>query len=170
MSSERHAFHLSIGSQFENIDLVQTVLDESLTALGLDDDTRHWVDLAVREAVANAIKHGNAQDPDKQVRVWFGVETEGPEGERADDRVEGERTIVIRVRDEGEGFDPGGVADPLAQENLMRPGGRGFLYMNNFMDAIDVRPHPEGGTEVTLRKRIPAPDRAETQQTQEKDS
>ena len=56
---------------FENIELVQVVLEDCLERLGVDEDTRHWVDLAVREAVANAIKHGNAQDPaSRSTSTW----------------------------------------------------------------------------------------------------
>lgn len=131
--------HLAIGSRFENIELVQVVLEDALEGMGVDGDTRHWVGLAVREAVANAIKHGNRQDPDKQVEVDWGVE--GSE-------------LVVHVRDEGEGFDADHLDSPLAPENLLRPTGRGIFYMKSFMDAIDYAPGPTGGTEVTLRKRV----------------
>jgi serine/threonine-protein kinase RsbW len=139
---EEHRFHLAIGSRFENIELVQVVLNDSLERLGLDSDTRHWVDIAVREAVANAIKHGNAQDPAKTVEVDAGV-----------DRGE----LVIRIEDQGGGFDPGQLGDPLAPENLLKPNGRGIFYMRSFMDAVDYEPRPGGGTVVTLRKRLSDP-------------
>lgn len=130
---------LSIGSEFENIELIQAVLDESLQRLDFDEDSRYWIGIAVREAVANAIKHGNRQDPQKQVEVELFVEG---------------GQLVIRVRDQGEGFDPGRVANPLDPENLLKPDGRGIFYMNRFMDAIEYDFGPEGGTVVTLRKRL----------------
>jgi anti-sigma regulatory factor (Ser/Thr protein kinase) len=65
--------HLEIGSRFENIELVQIVLKDSLVSLGLEEDALHWIDIAVREAVANAIKHGNAQNPDKKVDVDLAI-------------------------------------------------------------------------------------------------
>ena len=130
---------LSIGSEFENIELIQAVLDESLQRLDFDEDSRYWIGIAVREAVANAIKHGNRQDPQKQVEVELFVE---------------DGQLVIRVRDQGEGFDPGRVANPLDPENLLKPDGRGIFYMNRFMDAIEYDFGPEGGTVVTLRKRL----------------
>lgn len=139
---DEQRFHLSIGSRFENIELVQMVLKDSLRGLGLEEDAQHWIDIAVREAVANAIKHGNAQSPDKQVHVDF--------------RVEG-GDLVIQVQDEGPGFDPGQVQDPLAPENLLKPNGRGIFYMKNFMDDIQYGLRPGGGTVVTMRKRIPEP-------------
>jgi serine/threonine-protein kinase RsbW len=136
---EHHRFHLAIGSRFENIELVQVVLNDSLERLGMDGEARHWVDIAVREAVANAIKHGNRQDPTKKVRV--DADLEGAD-------------LVIRVEDEGVGFDPSELDDPLAPENLLKPNGRGIFYMRSFMDEIQYVPRPGGGTVVTLRKRL----------------
>lgn len=139
---EDYRFHLSIGSRFENIELVQVVLRDCLERLGMEEDTRHWVDVAVREALANAIKHGNEQNPSKQVHVDLAVEG---------------GDLVIQVEDEGVGFDPEHLGDPLAPENLLRPNGRGIFYMKSFMDQIQYGSGPGGGTRVTLRKRIPGP-------------
>ncbi|HYG64636.1 MAG TPA: ATP-binding protein [Thermoanaerobaculia bacterium] len=132
--------HLAIGSRFENIELVQIVLKDSLVSLGLEEDALHWIDIAVREAVANAIKHGNAQDPAKKVDVDLAIV--GAE-------------LVIQVRDQGEGFDPGQIQNPLAPENLLKPNGRGIFYMKSFMDEINYGLEPGGGTVVTMRKRLP---------------
>lgn len=137
--SDEQSFHLAIGSRFENIELVQLVLKDTLDRLGMDDDNRHWIDVAVREAVANAIKHGNLEDPTKQVQVDLTVEGD---------------TLVIRVQDEGRGFDPTHLEDPLAPENLLKPNGRGIFYMKSFMDDVQYGVRPGGGTVVTLRKRF----------------
>ena len=137
-----YRFHLAVGSRFENIELVQVVLRDCLQRIGMDEDAQHWVDVAVREALANAIKHGNLQDPAKQVHVDLAVEGSD---------------LVIRVEDEGVGFDPSRLGDPLAPENLLRPNGRGIFYMRSFMDAVDYQPRPGGGTVVTLRKRLSGP-------------
>ena len=134
--------HLAFGSQIENIELVQVVLEESLRKLDVDADTSHSISLAVREAVANAIEHGNDRDPGKRVEVNLAVERD---------------ELVIGVSDEGEGFDPDQVRDPLRPENLMRPNGRGILFMSNYMDSIDYSFGAEGGTLVTLRKRLGGP-------------
>jgi serine/threonine-protein kinase RsbW len=146
---EEHRFHLAIGSRFENIELVQVVLKDCLQREGMDKDALEWVDLAVREALANAIKHGNEQNPTKQVHVDLRVEAE---------------ELVIRIEDEGVGFDPTRLGDPLAPENLLRPNGRGIFYMKSFMDQIEYGAGPGGGTMVTLRKRIQGP-KAESPQT-----
>src|SRR4029077_17371164 len=65
--NEEHRFHLTIGNRFEDIELVQAVLRNCLERRGMEKDRPHWIDLVVREALANAIKHGNAQNPSKQV-------------------------------------------------------------------------------------------------------
>lgn len=139
MRSDEHQFHLAIDSRLENIELVQVVLNDTLERLGLDDDLRHWVDLATREAVANAIKHGNEGNSDKTVEVDVSVE----DGE-----------VVVTVADQGRGFDPACVDDPLAPENLLRPTGRGLFYMQKFMDRVDYGRRAGGGTVVTLRKQV----------------
>lgn len=130
---------ISIGSRYEHIDLIQVVVDDALARLGLDEDSRHWVGIAVREAVANAIKHGNQQDPEKEVEVELAIE--------GDD-------AIIRVEDRGKGFDVEEVANPLSPERILAPNGRGIFYMRSFMDEINYSPRPGGGTVVTLRKRI----------------
>ena len=137
---------ISIGSRYDHIDLIQVVVDDALSRLGLDEDSRHWVGIAIREAVANAIKHGNQQDPSKRVDVELALR---------------EGHAIIRVHDDGEGFDPSAVGDPLAPENLLKPNGRGIFYMKNFMDEIDYQPRPGGGTVVTMRKRLPELDSAD---------
>jgi serine/threonine-protein kinase RsbW len=133
---------LSIGSRFENIELVKVVLDDCMRRLNADDDVRHWMEMAMREAVANAIKHGNKQDPTKRVTVELGIEG---------------REIVLRVMDEGEGFDPGLIQDPLQPENRFKRDGRGIFYMRRFMDEVDYSFRPGGGTVVTMRKRLGKP-------------
>jgi len=136
--SERQ-LHLTVGSRFENVDLVQAAIDQAIAERGADEDARHWVGLAVREAVANAIKHGNRQNPAKRVEVAVRI-------------VDG--FVDIRVEDEGEGFDPDKVRDPLAPENLFKSNGRGIFYMRRFMDEVAYDTADSGGTAVVMRKRI----------------
>ena len=105
--------------------------------LDLEEDTRHWIGIAIREAVANAIKHGNRQAPEKDVEIEVKIDPE---------------EVLIRIRDQGKGFDPGAVRDPLDPANLLRPDGRGIFYMKSFMDEVDYS--FRNGTVVTLRKRL----------------
>ena len=141
MASHGAQVHLAMGSSYENIELVQIVVAESLARLELPERASGGIALAVREAVPNAIKHGNRADPAKRVEVEVEVKEDHTE-------------VEIRVTDEGSGFDPESVKDPLAPENLMRPNGRGLLFMKNYMDEIDYTFLAEGGTRVTLRKRL----------------
>jgi serine/threonine-protein kinase RsbW len=61
---------------------------------------------------------------------------------------------VVSVRDEGEGFDPEEVADPLAPENMLKSSGRGIFFMRSFMDDVRLARHPEGGMEVRMVKKL----------------
>ena len=87
----------------------------------------------------NAIWHGNKNDPSKQVRLRFQIFV---------DRLE------IRVRDQGNGYDPNAIPDPLSQENLLSVSGRGIFLIRTFMDEYRVEKVAGGGTEVILVKRM----------------
>jgi len=129
-------------SSLEMLDLIQLVSDHIGRRAGLDEEALHWVGVALRESVINAIKHGNCSDVRKRVHVEFTV-LQG-------DAVPG---LAIRVRDEGCGFDPSTIADPLAQENLLKSTGRGILMMRSFMDEMTFQRTAEGGMEVRMLKR-----------------
>jgi serine/threonine-protein kinase RsbW len=135
---------LEFTSAFEMLDFVQLVSDHIGQTLGLDDDAQHYVGVAVRECVINAIRHGNRNDLGKRVFVEF-------ESANTASGVE----LAIRVRDQGEGFDPESIADPLAPENLLKSSGRGIFLIRSFMDDVQLRPVPEGGMEVQMVKRVP---------------
>jgi serine/threonine-protein kinase RsbW len=143
---------LEIGSRTENVELVQIAVKASLQQLRIDTETSQSIGTAVREAVANAIQHGNGMDPDKNVRVECSLN--GDE-------------VVIQVRDQGNGFDPKQVPDPLDPNNLMRPNGRGIFFMKKFMDDIQFSFEPAGGTVVTMRKRVTLQPPAASQQEED---
>src|SRR5688572_15217595 len=128
---------LEFNSAFEMVDFVQVVSDHVGRTAGLDDDSLHWMGVAIRECVVNAIKHGNRSDASKHVFVEFETASRasGPE-------------LMICVRDQGEGFDPDLVADPLAPENLLKSSGRGIFLIRSFMDDVQLRRAPEGGMEI----------------------
>jgi serine/threonine-protein kinase RsbW len=133
---------LEFTSAFEMLDFVQVVSDHLARRVGLDEDAMHWVSVAIRESVINAIKHGNRNDSSKRVFVEFGtLMGEVPE-------------LSIRVRDQGEGFDPEQVANPLDPENLLKSSGRGIFLIRNFMDDVQLRRAPEGGMEISMLKRV----------------
>lgn len=139
-----HLVRLEFGSAFDMLDFVQVVSDAIGRLAGLDDDTLHWVGVAVRESVINAIKHGNESDESKRVVVEFSpVPPDRPE------------QLVIRVTDEGGGFDPTTLADPLAPENILKASGRGIFLIRSFMDEVTLERLPGGGMEVRMTKRVP---------------
>jgi serine/threonine-protein kinase RsbW len=134
------AVHLEFTSAFEMLDFIQVVSEHMGRSAGLDDDERHWVSVAIRESVINAIKHGNRNDATKHVFV----DIETPQGEPE---------LNIRVRDEGEGFDPEALVDPLAPENMLKASGRGIFLIRSFMENVQLRRAPEGGMEIRMTKR-----------------
>ena len=150
MPGPRCLVRFTIFSVFDTLDLIQVVSDRLSAIGGLDEDATHWVGVSVRESVINAIKHGNAHDARKRVHVELTpLETSEARG------------IAIKVRDEGPGFDPEALPDPLAPENLLKSSGRGIFLIRSFMDEVAVRRAPEGGMEVLMVKRASAPNRTE---------
>ncbi len=141
----RRTVRLEFNSVFEMVDFVQIVSDHMGRSVGLDEDSLHWVGVAIRESVINAIKHGNRHDAAKHVFVEFEATT-----------VEAVPELSIRVRDQGEGFEPEEVANPLAPENLLKSSGRGIFLIRNFMDDVQLQRVPEGGMEIRMVKRVQA--------------
>src|SRR2546429_8698962 len=121
-----HIIRLEFSSVFEMLDFVQVVSDHLARGVGLDDDALHWVGVAIRESVINAIKHGNRNDSSKHVIAEFEADVRRPE-------------LVIRVRDQGSGFDHETLADPLAPETLLKASGRGIFLIRNFMDDVQLQ-------------------------------
>jgi serine/threonine-protein kinase RsbW len=147
MTETGHTVHLEFPSLFEMIDLVQALTDQLGKMLGLDDDSQHWVGVAVRESVINAIKHGNRFEPGKLVELDF---TMTPAASAPAE-------LLIRVRDHGEGFAPEELPDPLAPENLLKASGRGIFFMRSFMDDVRIQRAAGGGMEVRMVKRLSRP-------------
>jgi serine/threonine-protein kinase RsbW len=145
MTNSRQTVRLDFCSTFEMVDFVQTVSDHIGRLVGLDDDALHWVGVAVRESVINAIKHGNREDYGKIVTVEF---TFSPTVDPHE--------LVVRVLDQGEGFEPGDVADPLAPENILKSSGRGIFFMRSFMDDVVLQRAAGGGMEVRMTKKLTA--------------
>jgi serine/threonine-protein kinase RsbW len=134
---------LQIHSAFDMLDFVQVVSDRVGQLAGLDEDTVHWIGVAVRESVINAIKHGNREEYRKLVTVEF---TFAPLASPSE--------LVVRVLDQGAGFDPDTVANPLDPENILKSSGRGIFFMRSFMDDVVLRRGTEGGMEVRMVKKL----------------
>jgi serine/threonine-protein kinase RsbW len=136
---------LQIPSLFDMVDLVQVLSDRMGQMAAFDEDSIHWIGVAVRESVINAIKHGNREDRAKLVVIEFAfIPVEAP------------TELVVKVTDQGEGFEPTDVADPLAPENMLKSSGRGIFFMRSFMDDVRLQRAPDGGMEVRMMKKLAA--------------
>src|SRR6476620_646805 len=127
----------SLDSTLESVDSAEELALGVAERAGLDDDDLMRIGMAVREAMVNAVVHGNRYNANK--KVHFSVTHQA-------------LRFTVRIADEGEGFDPASLPDPLAPENLMRTSGRGIFLIRSFMDEFDIRRGASGGMEVTLVK------------------
>jgi len=143
MAADGHVIRIALPSSFELLDLVQILSDRVSSLAGLDEDSTHWVSVAVRESVINAIKHGNREDHDKHVTVEFVLSPRSHPEE-----------FVVEVQDEGAGFDPDAIANPLDPENVLKSSGRGIFFMRSFMDDVTIARRPGGGTSVRMSKKL----------------
>jgi len=143
MVFDGHVIRLKMPSTFELLDIVQVLSDRLSAMAGLDEDASHWVSVAVRESVINAIKHGNCEDQAKHVTIEFLLTP----------RVNPQQ-FTVEVQDEGEGFDPDAIANPLDPENVLKSSGRGIFFMRNFMDDVSIARRPEGGIAVRMSKKL----------------
>jgi serine/threonine-protein kinase RsbW len=126
--------------QRESIERLQSEVSAALHAHAYDDAAAFAIRLALEEALVNGFRHGNKGNPDKRVTVFCVIDGEH---------------VRLEVTDEGEGFEPEEVADPLAPENLLKSSGRGIFLIRSFMDDLTLRRVPEGGMEVRMVKRRP---------------
>lgn len=113
------------------VDKLMRLINETAGATGHE----FAVEMALRESLANAILHGNRQDPSKKVRICCAYQVD--------------RGILIIVKDEGEGFDLSKVPSPLIGENIHSEHGRGIYLINMLMDEVRFE---RGGTEIHMRK------------------
>ena len=129
---------LVLPSRIEAVADAAAAAAEVVSRAEFGDEAIFGIDMAVREAVTNAVLHGNLEDETKTVEVTFSTSSEA---------------VEISVRDMGEGFDPENVPDPTAEQNLLKTNGRGIFFMRTFMDTVEWSHHPEGGTVVRMTKK-----------------
>ena len=137
---ENPTVKLEIASRIEMVEVVQAVVSHLCTNMGVEGDGAHYINVAVRESVVNAVKHGNKLDENKRITVWFSCERD---------------QIEVSVLDQGLGFDPDSVPNPVAEENLLKAYGRGIFFMRSFMDEIEYGFPSGGGTLVRMVKHLP---------------
>lgn len=132
------SLRLVLDSKIQYIDFVHSMTEKLGRMSGLSQDCSFRTGLAVREALINAILHGNREDPDKKVTIDFIMES---------------GIFSTRVQDQGEGFDFDTAPDPLNPENLYSTNGRGIFLMRHFAEEVNFRRTPDGGTEVEILQR-----------------
>jgi serine/threonine-protein kinase RsbW len=121
------------------VDEAAAAVAEFMNRLGIAEDVAFGVDMAVREAVTNAVLHGNKLDDAKEVGLKLRNTSE---------------VFEISVHDQGSGFDPNEVPDPTRDENILKTSGRGIFFMRNFMDEVVWSADPKGGTNVRMIKKL----------------
>ena len=119
----KSANHLYIecSSEFEHLDAIVDGTEEFLKPLVTDEELSYQIVLLLSEAVTNAIEHGNAHDVSKHLKIELNVRKEN---------------VIIQVEDEGEGFDPNAVSNPLEDENLLNDSGRGIFFIEQIADKV----------------------------------
>mgnify|MGYP001435511185 CR=1 FL=1 len=127
-----------VPSSHDYLPTVDEFVEGILRGWGTDESVIADIAISVSELVNNAIVHGGRVNPEQQISI---------EVTRSDSAAQ------IRVSDQGQGFDPDQVSDPLAEENLLKEVGRGIFIVRSLMDSVDIDVSA-GGTSVTITKTI----------------
>lgn len=124
-SSDQFAGRFVLTNTPQEVAALEVALTDALTARGYNETSAFAVKLSLQEALANAFKHGNADNPNTTVIVDYNVASD---------------EVTLEIQDQGEGFDPGSVPDPTADENITIPAGRGIMLMRSFMTEVEFFP------------------------------
>src|SRR5258706_5175845 len=141
LDSQSKTIHQVLDSTLESVDKAERAVLELARESGFGEEDQDRIGMSVRECMVNAVVHGNRYSSHKKVELSL---SRTPE------------QLVIRIADQGEGFNPEELPDPLSGDNLLRHSGRGIFLMKAFMDDLQVRRLEPAGTEVTLVKNVVA--------------
>ena len=128
---------LCLESTLDSVEAAELIVERMAELNGFDQDQVYQIGMGVRETVVNAVKHGNQFSPNKTVSFDASID---------------EEAFSVCVTDQGGGFRPDSVADPLDAESLLLPSGRGLLMMRAFFDVVEFGPSGDSGTMVRLVK------------------
>lgn len=131
-------FFLEITSDPRNLRKVEKLSAEVSQYAALSESESDDLAIVTTELVNNAIHHGNKNNPEKKVTITFLVNNS---------------RIEIRIKDEGKGFDPEKLKNPLDPENIMRESGRGIFLIKYLMDNIEFN-FTQNGTETIVLKNL----------------
>ncbi len=141
MAAQTKRIEVTLETLLDSVDLSEDITLRVADAAGFDEEDRHKIGMSVREGVINAVQYGNQQQRNKKIRLIFELEAD---------------KLVIRVLDQGPGFELAEVPNPLAEENLLKCSGRGIFLMRAFMDEFAVRRGQNGGAELIMAKCYPS--------------
>jgi serine/threonine-protein kinase RsbW len=142
MAAKTQRIEVMLETLLESVDLAESISMRVAEAAGFPEEEVHKIGMAVREGVINAYNYGNQQDRRKKIMMSVELQPE---------------TMIVRVLDQGKGFELTEIPDPLAEENLLRTSGRGLFLMRAFMDDFRVEHGPEGGAQLIMIKKLPQP-------------
>ncbi len=131
---------MTLESKLSSVDAAELIVQRLAQEGGFSEEQVEHLGIAVRESMVNAVTHGNAYSRNKSVR--FSV-------------VIGHGRFTVSVGDEGPGFNPDEVPDPLALDNILRVSGRGLLLMRSFFDEVNITRPKTSGTLVVMTKNYP---------------
>ncbi len=137
LSRESGNIDVFLASTLESVDDAEDLVLKAAEMSGLGEDESQRLGMAVREAVVNAVVHGNRYSSHKKVHLEVVTDAD---------------RIVVSVGDQGNGFDIKSVPDPLVEERLLEQSGRGILLIRAFVDDFSIRRLASSGTEVRLVK------------------
>ena len=130
---------LIIPSSQEHLSEADEFIESTLAELGVDGSLVADIAITSTELINNAILHGNKGDAGKRVKIRLAVKNE---------------TVKIDIIDQGDGFDPTNIPDPLAKENLLKEVGRGIFIVKSLVDSLEFDQEPGWGTKATLTKNL----------------
>jgi serine/threonine-protein kinase RsbW len=139
MDSKETKVELTIQSNLDYAELVENLTNHLTALAGCNSDQAYFIEMSIREMVANAVLHGNQRDLNKHVTIEY--------------RFDPER-FQVQIQDEGPGFDFDHLPDPLHPENLLKSSGRGIFLVRSFMDDFSYNYIPHRGMRVRFSKKI----------------
>jgi serine/threonine-protein kinase RsbW len=129
--------NVKVAADQKAVDHVVHAIMEVVRKMGTDPSTEDAIELALTEALANAIVHGAKSDPSKSIEC--------------DVACDQHHDLLIVVRDPGKGFDPNAIPNPVVGENIYSDHGRGIFLINQLMDEVKFQ---KNGTEIRMIKRL----------------
>ncbi len=129
---------IRIPSSEEHLPDVDSFLEGILRGYGVEETVIADIAISVTELVINGIIHGNDSDPDKDVTVAI---------------TKNDAQVEIVVQDEGGGFDPNEIENPIDAKNLLKEVGRGIFIVKSLMDSVDIA-RTAKGTRITISKKV----------------